>query len=138
MTQLNPYLVFDGNCREAMTFYHTCLGGTLTLVPVGESPMAAQMPPDTHGRMLHSILRNDNLVVMASDMLGPEGLVRGNDVSLCLVYDSKDEVEERFAKLAAGGQVGHPLQEEFFGTFGDLTDQFGVRWMLQFTPEPQS
>lgn len=138
MTQLSPYLTFDGNCREAMTFYHSCLGGQLTLLPVGESQMAEHMPPEMHGRLMHALLRNDNVVLMASDMLGPEDVVRGNDVSLCLVCTSKDEIEDRFAKLSAGGQIGHPLNEEFFGTFGDLTDQFGVRWMLQFSPDPQA
>lgn len=137
MAHLTPYLVFDGNCREAMTFYQACLGGELAMQTVAESPMAEQMPPDMQERLLHSMLRSGNFALMASDMLGPEGLARGNDVHLCLVCTSKDEIESSFAKLAAGGQVGHALQEEFFGTFGDLTDQFGVRWMFQFSPNPQ-
>jgi PhnB protein len=46
MTQLNAYLHFNGNCREAMTFYQACLGGELKMQAVGESPMAGQMPPE--------------------------------------------------------------------------------------------
>ena len=137
MAQLNPYVIFDGNCREAMSFYQDCLGGELSVQTVAESPMAAQTPPEMQDRILHSMLRNDHLVLMASDMFGQEGVVRGNDVQLCLVCTSKDEIETLFAKLAAEGKVGHPLNEEFFGTFGDLTDRFGVRWMLYFSPEPQ-
>ena len=137
MTQLSPYLMFDGNCREAMTFYHACLGGQLGMQTVGESPMAEQIPSDMHDRMLHSMLTCGDFALMASDMMGSEKVVRGNDVHLCLVCSSKDEIEASFAKLAVGGQVGHPLQEEFFGTIGDLTDQFGVRWMLHFSPYPQ-
>ena len=26
---LTPFLRFDGNCAEAMAFYHACLGGEL-------------------------------------------------------------------------------------------------------------
>jgi PhnB protein len=137
MSQVYPYVFFDGTCREAMTFYQSCLGGELTLLPVGETPMAAQMPPEMHHQILHSMLRSGEFTLMASDMLGPEGVVRGNDVHLCLVCGSKDEIEAHFERLAAGGQVGHALNEEFFGTFGDLTDRFGVRWMLQFSPNPQ-
>ncbi len=138
MTQLNPYLIFDGNCREAMNFYQTCLGGELVQQTAAESPMAEQTPPEMKERILHAMLRNDNLVLMASDMFGPEGVVRGNNVQLCLVCTSKDEIETLFAKLAEGGQVGNPLQEEFFGTIGDLTDQFGTRWMLHFSSAPQA
>lgn len=137
MSQLTPYVHFDGTCRDAMTFYQNCLGGELALMSVGESPMAAQMPPEMHGRTLHALLRSDGFALMASDMLGPDGVVRGNDVALCLGCSSKEEAQTVFDQLAAGGQVGHPLKEEFFGLFGDLTDQFGVRWMVQWSPTPQ-
>lgn len=137
MTQLSPYVIFDGNCREAMTFYQAALGGELAMQTVGESPMAGDMPPDMHDRILHALLRNGDFALMASDILGPEAVIRGNDVQLCLVCSSKHEIETSFAHLAAHGQVGHPLQEEFFGTIGDLTDQFGVRWMLHFSQQPQ-
>lgn len=136
MARLNPYLYFAGNCREAMTFYQACLGGELTVQPVGGSQMVAEMPPEMHDQVLHAMLASDDLVLMASDMLGPEEVVRGNAVNLCLVCTSKAEIETLFARLAEGGQVGHPLQEEFFGTFGDLIDKFGVSWMLQFGPNP--
>ena len=138
MAQLNPYVLFNGNCREAMTFYQACLGGELIMQTVRASPMADQMPPDMREHILHAMLTNDGFVLMASDMFGTEGVVRGNDVHLCLVCQSQEEIETYFAQLADGGQVGHPLNEEFFGTFGDLTDQFGVRWMLQWSPTPHT
>ena len=100
--------------------------------------MADGMPPNMHDQILHAMLANDAFVLMASDMFGGEDVVRGNDVHLCVVCQSQDEIERYFAQLADGGQVGHPLNEEFFGTFGDLTDQFGVRWMLQYSATPQA
>jgi PhnB protein len=130
MTQLNPYLHFDGNCREAMTFYKACLGGELALQTVGESPMAAQMPPDAQKKVLHASLKSDGMVIMASDMMGPEGVKKGNEIALTIVCSSKEEIERFFAKLSAGGKVGHPLKEEFFGLYGDLTDRYGINWMV--------
>jgi PhnB protein len=56
MAQMNAYLHFNGNCREAMTFYKECLGGELNMQAVGESPMAAQMPPQIHTNILHASL----------------------------------------------------------------------------------
>lgn len=137
MTQLNPYLGFDGKCREAMTFYKNILGGELTMQTMGESPMAAQMPPEAKNNILHSALITKNFTIMGSDMAGLDGVKRGNDVSLCLVCESKEEINTLYAKLSDGGKADHPLKEEFFGTFGDLTDKYGFRWMLQFGSGPQ-
>jgi len=131
LTQLNAYLRFNGNCREAMTFYQSCLGGELNIQTVGESPMAGQMPPAMHNNVLHSVLAKDGFELMASDMTGPEGVVKGNAVTLCIIESSKAELEPIFTKLSAGGTVNTPLTEEFFGTFGDLTDKFGIGWMFQ-------
>jgi len=116
---------------EAMTFYQACVGGELTIQTVGESPMAGQMPPALKDNVLHSVLAKDGFVLMASDMKGPEGVVKGNIISLCIIGSNKAELEPIFAKLSAGGTVSTPLTEEFFGTFGDITDKFGIGWMFQ-------
>jgi len=42
MLRCTPFLLFDGNCAEAMTFYHECLGGELKLTKLGDTPMKAQ------------------------------------------------------------------------------------------------
>ena len=138
MAQLNPYLHFKGNCGEAMKFYHDSLGGKLTLQTIGESPMAAQMPKEIHNNVLHSTLEKDGFLLMASDMMEPGDAVYGNTVTLCLVCNSKEEIQSLYSKLSAGGKVGHPLKEEFFGTFGDLTDKYGLNWMFQFGTMPQA
>ena len=136
MTQLNAYLRFNGNCREAMTFYQSCLGGELTIQTVGESPVAGQMPPEIHNNVLHSVLAKDGFELLASDMTGPEGVVKGNTITLCIIESSKAELEPIFAKLSAGGTVITPLIEEFFGTFGDIADKFGIGWMFQANSAP--
>src|SRR5438132_652751 len=90
---------------EAMTFYQACLGGVLNIQTVGESPMAGQMPPALKDNVLHSVLAKDGFVLMASDMKGPEGVVKGNIISLCIIGSNKAELEPIFAKLSAGGTV---------------------------------
>ncbi len=131
MPQLNPYLRFNGNCREAMTFYQSCLGGQLNIQTVGQSPAASQMPQETHNNVMHSFLANDGIMLMASDEMGPERAKNGNAITLTIMGSSKAEIEPIFTKLSAGGTVNTPLTEEFFGTFGDLTDKFGIEWMFQ-------
>jgi PhnB protein len=132
MAELNAYLSFKGNCREAMQFYHSCLGGAMNLMTYGESPMAAQMPPEMHGRILHSVLTSGSVMIMGSDMGGEEEYIQGNTLALCLVCRSREEIETLFNKLSGGANVTHPLKEEFFGTYGDLIDKYGFRWMFQY------
>src|SRR2546423_262183 len=60
MLQTTPFLLFDGNCAEAMTFYHQCLGGELTLTKLGDTPMKAQFPPEKHNRMINAHVKTGN------------------------------------------------------------------------------
>ena len=134
MGQLNAYLTFNGNCREAMNFYKTCLGGELSLQTIGESPMAEKMPAKMKDCILHSTLANDVMVIMATDCVPESGLIKGNAVSLCLNCNSEDEIRTCFEKLSSGGKVTHPVEDTFWGAlFGGLTDKFGNHWLLNYT-----
>lgn len=129
---LNPYLTFEGNCREAMTFYKDCLGGELTMQTVGESPACKDMPSENQEKIMHAaLMKNGTVLLMASDDLGPEKVVRGNNISLSLQCTSDEEINSLFPKLAEGGKITMPLAEQFWGgRFGMLTDQFGMNWMM--------
>ncbi len=131
MARLTPYIRFNGNCREAMTFYRDCLGGELEIQTVGESPMAAGMPAETHDRVLHAVLVADGITIMASDMGGSEHAVQRGAFTLCVNSDDLAQTRTFFDKLSVGANVTNPLKEEYFGTYGDLTDQYGISWMFQ-------
>lgn len=136
MSAINSYLTFNGNCREAMVFYQQCLGGDLLFQTIGESPMSEKMPKKMKDLILHATLTNGSLVLMGSDMTAETGLIRGNAVSLILNSGSEKEIKNCYKKLAAGGQVTHPLQKNFWGAmFGSLTDKFGNNWLLNFQQE---
>ena len=133
MTQINTYLTFNGNCREAMTFYQECLGGELFLQTIGESPMANQMPPQMKESILHATLTKGALIIMASDMVSEQGLTKGNNVSLMLNCSSEEEIRTFYQNLSDGGDARHPLENTFWGAlFGGFTDKFGVLWLLNF------
>jgi PhnB protein len=130
MTQLNPYLNFNGNCREAMTFYADCLGGELLLQPVKESAMAATVQPEQLEQILHSTLTTQNFTLMASDMVG-ENLQQGNGIALCLNGNKSDNVEVIFQKMSAGSIKIVPLSQTFWGAiYGEITDRFGIMWLF--------
>ena len=130
---LHVYLTFNGNCREAMEFYRNCLGGQLTLQTVGDSPLCNQIPAQMKESILHASLVKDQLVLMGTDMVGEEGLKRGNTVSLMLDCCSEEEIRTCYDKLADGGVTTHPLHTSFWGAlFGNLVDRFGNQWLLHF------
>ena len=68
---LTPFLLFDGNCAEAMAFYQTCLGGDLTITKVGDTPMKANMPPAQHHKVVYANLKSGALEFSATDWLHP-------------------------------------------------------------------
>lgn len=130
MAQINAYLNFNGQTREAMTFYKECLGGELVMQKISESPMAARVPSEMGAKILHSSLTKDNLVLMASDMMG-HSVVRGNSISLCVNCSSDEEINSYFDNLSKDGRIVEPLHQSFWGaTFGSLTDKFGITWIF--------
>ena len=133
MTRINSYLTFNGNCREAMTFYKECLGGELVLQTIGESPMADKMPPKMKKSILHSTLKKGDIILMGSDMVDDQGLIKGNTVSLMLNCSSEEEIKTCYEKLSKGGEATHPLENTFWGAlFGDLRDKYGNHWLLHY------
>jgi PhnB protein len=129
MKDLTSYLTFDGHTREAMEFYKSCLGGELFMMTFGDSPMPA--PPESKNRIMHAKLTAGTLNLMASDAMPGMPFQKGNNFSLALACDSKQEAEKLFAALGSGGNVTMPLQETFWAAqFGMVTDKFGVHWMI--------
>jgi PhnB protein len=135
MTQLNSYLTFNGNCREAMTFYQKCLGGELSFQTIDASPLSENMPKKMRDCILHSTLTNGSLLLMGSDMVLENGLIKGNAVSLSLNCSSEIEIRNCYNDLSSGGQAIYPIEDTFWGElFGELTDKFGNYWLLNYSP----
>lgn len=129
--KLAPYLTFNGNCREAMTFYRACLGGELSMQTVAETPVSAQCPSGMQEHIMHSMLVSGDIVLMATDMTGPQGYLQGTDMALSLHFESEEEARQTFDKLAEGGRVIEALAPSFWGSlFGVLLDRFGKVWMF--------
>jgi PhnB protein len=130
---LNPYLMFDGNAREAMEFYHDVLGGDLKVQTFSEVPdMPA--PPGYERKVMHAQLDADGVVIMASDPPPGSAVTFGDNVNLSLVGNDNEKLTRVFNDLSAGGKVTMPLGRQFWGdTFGSFTDRFGVNWMVNIS-----
>jgi len=131
MTTLTPYLLFDGNCKQAMEFYKSCFDGELTQILVKDSPAKDSMPAFHQEKILNARLKSGKVDLSASDWLRPDRTrVPGNTVCLYLSGGTFQELSTLFAYLSEGGEVTDPLKELFFGVYGALNDKFGVRWMF--------
>jgi PhnB protein len=130
---LTPFLLFDGNCAEAMAFYQSCLGGELIITKVVDTPMRAQMPPEQHHKVAHARLKSGLMEFSATDWLHPTRTPKqGNTVSMYISGEKHDELRAIFDKLAAGADRNllDELRDMPFGTYGHLADKYGVHWFF--------
>jgi PhnB protein len=129
MVKLDLCIHFNGNCREAMDFYHRCLGGNLQLLTFAQSPMVSQVPESMRDKIIHSRLEADGMVIDADDVNRTGGIT--HNISLYMQGSSSKEIEPSFSKLAEGGKIVRPLTQAFFGNFGMINDKFGISWMFR-------
>ena len=127
--QFIAYLDFDGQCRDAFDFYANVFRGVVTMrMTYGDSPMAAQTPPDQRDRVMHSQLDSGGGVLMGAD--APPGTPISRSCVNAQVTDPA-EAERIFAALSDGGAIQMPLQETFWAQrFGLLVDRYGKGWMV--------
>jgi PhnB protein len=135
--EITPYLMFDGDCKAAMTFYQQVLGGKLDLMTYGQAD--PKTPDAEKDKVIHARLESGTTVIMASDSGHGAAVKDGDDVWLSLQCGPASEVDAIYAKLAVGGQSSQPPHDAFWGTrYGMLTDRFGVQWMINSDPLPGS
>jgi PhnB protein len=136
MLRCIPFLLFDGNCAEAMKFYQSCLGGELKLIKTGDTPMKDQFPPEKHNRIINANLKAGAIEFSATDWLSDKLLPKqGNTFSVFVIGQAYDELKIVFDKLAAGADRDKrtfiELDNMPFGSYGQFTDKYGVSWIFK-------
>lgn len=134
MINLTPFLLFDGNCAEAMTFYQSCLGGDLILTKLGDTPMKDQMPPEQHHKIVNAHLKSGAIAFTATDWLHRTRMPKqGNTVAMYINGGTYSELRAIFDKLAVGAdkELLDDLRDMPFGSYGHLADKYGVHWFFQ-------
>jgi PhnB protein len=137
MLQTTPFILFNGNCAEAMTFYQGCLGGDLTLIKLGETPMKAQFPEEKHNRIIYAKLKNDQIEFSATDWMASPRLEpkQGNTFSIYMTGETYDELKTVFDKLTVGAdkdtRTFMELNRAPMGVYGQFTDKYQVSWIFR-------
>ncbi len=130
-----PFLLFDGNCAEAMNFYHECLGGELTVTKLGDSSMKNMLPPDKHDRIINAHLKSGDLEISATDwMAAPEyEPIHGDTFAIFVLGSGYDELKVIFDKLSRGAEADRfqELHDLPIGTYGQFFDKYGIQWIFK-------
>ena len=135
-SRLNPYISFKDDARQALEFYKSVFGGTLTFNTFGE--YGAPDTPEAD-KIMHGLLESDSgFTLMGADT--PPGMEHdpGNNIAVSLSGDDADDLRRYWSELSAGGSVSVPLEKQMWGDeFGMCTDQFGINWMVNIA-QPQA
>jgi PhnB protein len=135
-SRLNPYISFNDNARQAMEFYKSVFGGTLSLTTFGEFGTDDSAIRD---KIMHGMLETDSgFTIMGADT--PPGMEHspGNNIAVSLSGDDADSLRGYWQKLSAGGSVSVPLEKQMWGDeFGQCVDRFGIPWMVNIG-QPQA
>jgi PhnB protein len=138
MSQINPYLNFNGNTEEVFNFYKSVFGGEFAmLMRFGDTPGCEDMPETEKNGIMHVALPVGSSVIMGTDV--PKSMpqvTNGSSVSLSYHVDSREDADRVYGGLSAGGQATMPMADMFWGSYyGMLTDKFGIQWMISHDPQ---
>lgn len=133
---VNPYLVFNGNCREAVEYYAEAFGTEKPqIMAFGDAPPNPEftLPEEAKALVMHTNITVCGTNIMFSDSFPGTPFQAGNNFSLAIVHDNTDEMKAYFEKLKADGTVRMELQETFWSKlYGSVVDKFGIEWQFNY------
>ncbi len=140
MVQINPYIHFNGNAEEAFTFYKSVFGGDFAMINRFKdmSIPGSSVSEKEANKIMHIALPiGKSSILMGSDT--PEFMGRHNEnenrSKISINTESKEEADDIFNGLSAGGKVEMPIGDSPWGSyFGMFRDKYGIEWMVNFDP----
>jgi PhnB protein len=145
MAKISIYLNFQGNTEEAFNFYKSVFKTEFAfpIMRLKDAPPQPGIPPlsekDANSVMHVSLPILGGTLIMGTDMLESMGhkFVVGNNVTINLEPDSKEDADQLFNALSQGGSDIAAMRQEFWGYWGCCLDKFGIRWMFNVAAQPQ-
>jgi len=140
MRTINPWINFNGNAEEAFIFYKSFFGGEFTkLIRFKELASAEFEVPEKEANKIMTIALpiGKHNVLMANDVPEFMGRVNENEnrTKIVVSAESKEEADQIFNELSAGGEVEGPMGDSPWGTYaGMFRDKYGIEWIVDFDP----
>lgn len=140
MALINPHINFNGNAEEAFTFYKSVFGGEFAMIMRFKDMASPEFPVADHeaNKIMHIALPIGQNILMANDV--PESMGRTNEnenrSKIAISAESREEADQLFNGLSAGGTVEMPMEDSPWGSyFGMFRDKYGIEWMVDFDPK---
>lgn len=125
-----PYLMFSGNCHEALKFYEHCFDGEITqLQTVADAPF--DVPPGMEHRIFDSDFKSGSIYFKASDDMPGNEVTVGSNFAMFIGSPDGAERKRVFEKLSEEGHISFPLDDNF----GMVIDKFNIQWMIMRTSD---
>lgn len=135
MSKMTPYLVFNGETKEAVELYAKAFNAKNVVVSTfGEMPPNPEhpVPEEVKNLVMHAFIEFENSKMMFSDTFpGSPQVTKGDNITLAYTSDNEQQLRTIFELFADGGTVTMPLQATFWSKcYGQVTDKFGIAWQL--------
>ena len=131
--KISPYVMFNGNCADAIAFYEKVFDVKMEIMRYKDAPPDGgyEPPKGTEDYIMHAQFDIDGETIMMADMPPDEAVKIGDNITIMLEFDSADSAKAAFDALKEGGEISMELQETFWSKlFGSLTDKFGISWNI--------
>lgn len=126
--ELNVYVNYKENCRQAFEFYEKHLGGKITSVTTFGQMLEANAPKERKDKIVHARMELGGAVLMGADIPNTEPM---RSAYLTLLFDNAKETERIYQILSEGGEIFMKMEKTSFAErFAMLRDKFGASWML--------
>ncbi|ANU23072.1 VOC family protein [Planococcus donghaensis] len=131
--QITPYLIFNGNAKEALEFYKKTFDGEISDVQTyGEADFPT--PSEAENKIMHARFKKGELFFMVSDAFPNQDVESGSNIALVLEFEEQEEIDTIYSRLAENGTVAMELQDTFWGArYAKVKDAFGITWDLNYT-----
>jgi len=131
--KVSPYLVFNGNCMEAIKLYEKAFNTKAKCCQYKDTPPSEnyQIQPDTEELVMHAVLPIGTSTIYLCDTTPDCKVAFGNGSFACVELDSAENVKAAFDTLKVGGKVFCEAQETFWNKcYAELEDKFGLKWTI--------
>ena len=139
--QLEMFINFNGDCREAVEFYAKVFKSTVNnLMTYGDAPPDPNytVPEADKNRVMYAGIPFGGMTVMFMDYPSGSSMTAGDNIHPTISTDDKDEVTRLFNELKAGGVVCMELGKTFFSEwYGMVRDKFGITWQILHYTRPE-
>ena len=139
--KVSPYLIFNGNCAEAVKLYEEAFNTKADYCKYKDAPSTEDFPiqSGTEEFIMHCSLPIGSETIYLSDTTPDHPTIFGNGAFACVELDSVDAVKSAFGVLKEGGKVFCEAQETFWNKcYAELEDRFGLKWTVMLEEEEES